>query len=180
MERTNVAIIGMMNGLVEGITEANMAPYGQVIENMGKSQHMESPETFDVFIVSTVEEILTASVSEYLAKKYPTLDQMQRDKLVEVYIQFQLLEEQLAGIIKIKEPGGCEHDKSGYLINSYMEFVISGDMPFDTDEAKFWKPKFGTGQKWINMIYAILHLKSGKVEEYAEALAAVLNEGSEA
>lgn len=178
MEIKPDALAGVMNGIITGIAEEDKVLYGQAIKDLVKSPYLDTPDRFNTFISWTAEEIYTAALSDHLAKKHPLLDESHRNKLVEVYLQYQLLDEQLANIIEMKETGVCSYDKSGYLINSYMKYVLDGDMAFEKDDKCFWKPSFGSGQLWIEMIEQILRLKNGNIKAYSDALLAVLKEGT--
>lgn len=98
-----------------------------------------------------------------------------QDNVSSIWMNYGLFDEQVACFLESVEGSACMYDKSGWLLRQYVEYKKSGALPDMSPEEKcYWKPRFGTGQQWMNYIAGLGDMLYGKNQKWAAAIKALM------
>ena len=90
------------------------------------------------------------------------------------------MERNIKKLIVLKEGSPCSADKSRWILRSYKNFLIGGTIPDMGDKKEcYWKPEFGTGEKWMEFCESLVWLHSGNPERYLLALESLIDDNKE-
>jgi hypothetical protein len=98
-------------------------------------------------------------------------------KLYPLYKNYQFIDNNLLYFIKGIEGSCCSADKTRWLIQSYREYILTGAIPNMTIEERcYWKPKFGTGEQWMELCEGIVGLLYGEPKKYFDSMKELFKE----
>lgn len=169
------AFAAIFDSLCDAENDSIKKDFADKIDDMIKSNHMiKDMENFDVFINYKLDNILRFLVNEL----NPGIDRDKAQRLYFLYRHYQYLDSNLSGFVKTKEGSGCSVDKSRWLIKRYREYILDEKLPdMEREERCYWKPKFGTGQEWMDLCDGLVRLYYGNPEKYLKSLNALIQYG---
>ncbi|MCU7667818.1 hypothetical protein [Bacillus thuringiensis] len=125
---------------------------------------IQKPEEFSLLLSQTLDE--QADLLVHIALSHIDMDSKKKHKIEFTYLQYQFIERHLESIILPFEGLSCSTDKTRWLIDTYIEYLISSNLP-TVEEKKFWHPKHGGVGEWMEWIDSMYDLYYGKFEQYA-------------
>lgn len=128
--------------------------------------HLRDTSSFDGLINYEVEEFLDLMVRSL----YPDLDDNKFYKVSFLYQHRKFYEQQLEYLIEANEGIPCVSDKSDWLIESYLEYLLRG-VPLEfSEKTHFWQPGFGTSTEWIGLMDSLIEMYHGSPLNYLKNL----------
>lgn len=90
-----------------------------------------------------------------------------------VWQNYQQSDTALSNIFEKLEGGACCADKSGFVINYTMQ-ILDGMEPKEWDRSKFYVPKFGAEEDWVQVVKALSYLDVDKlILSYGKIMAGI-------
>lgn len=152
--------------------------YGEVMQQLLRDygKEIKKMDTFYILIQYSMEEAL-----EYLVRlMYPNLTEKTTHDIIFLYTHYDFYEHQVEGLIYSREGFVCVSDKTKWLLNSYLRYLLEEKVPDMNREAKcFWKPHFGTGDEWISFIESLMPFYYGKPAAYLKCMAGFVQTAKE-
>lgn len=138
--------------------------FGEAINNIKEAKdNLNDPDSFNFSINYKINQgikLLANSLHEPSICK----DKYKPDF---IYLNYAFLEQNIKQLCILKEGSCCCVDKSRSIIEMYLEYSISGQVQeFKPDIEKWWLPKFGTYQDWMDFCDGLYNLYYGQVEKY--------------
>lgn len=129
---------------------------------------ISNPEKFNLNLGYKLERILKG-ISKNLYK-IENVNIKDRNKPSFIFTQYSFLEHNITSLCVLKEGSGCSADKSRFILNMYLNYSLTGEIPeFDPSIEKFYIPKVGTYQEWMDLCDGLYNLYYGKTEKYLKA-----------
>ncbi|MEJ1517893.1 hypothetical protein R3O67_32495 [Bacillus cereus] len=156
-----------INALSDAFRKESEQKYAAWAESIVKEYHyldIQKPEEFSLLLSQTLDE--QADLLVRIALSHIDMDSKKKHKLEFIYLQYQFIERHLESIILPFEGHGCSTDKTRWLIDTYVKYLISGNLP-TVEEKKYWHPKRGEVCDWVEWIDSMYNLYYGKFEQYA-------------
>lgn len=126
------------------------------------------PENFHSFLVYKLKKALKLLVNSIHEDKIQNVKY--KEKLYFIYTNYDFLEHNIEELCVLREGHGCSADKSRSILNMYLNYCISGEIPkFNPDIEKYYMPNFGTYVQWIELCESLYSLYYGKTKKYFEA-----------
>ena len=134
--------------------------------NYIKENNIKTPEDFDLIISHKINNCL-----KRLAVNIGDLESVnEKNKAAFIYTNYMFLEQNIRQLCTQREGTCCCVDKSRYILEIYLKYVVSGEIPeFDPNKEKFYIPKFGTNEMWIAYCNGLYDLYFGHSEKYLSA-----------
>lgn len=124
---------------------------------------LHQPEKFNLFVGSKLSDILEVITKE-LHKETVCKDTY---KPHFIYEQYSYLEQNIEKLCVKKESHSCSADKSRYILQMYLNYALTGEIPEDSlKKGEYWKPRFGTLEQWMNYCDGLYRLYFGNPDEY--------------
>lgn len=123
------------------------------------------PEMFGLLTSTTLDE-----QKDLLARIVLGSVEIEEDKFEEicfVYTQYPFIEQHLDVLITKFEGLACSADKTRWLIDSYVAYLQTGNLPVIKKE-EYWHPGLLDMQLWMDWIQSIQTLYYGNEEKYIE------------
>ncbi|MFE8095228.1 hypothetical protein [Bacillus toyonensis] len=132
---------------------------------------LKDPSMFESFINYELDNILDVCVMNL----YPELEDNSFYDISFLYKHYHFVELHLENFIEQAEGPPCSADKAKWILEHYRAFVISKEIPtFKVEKKDWWKPKFGTGEQWMNLCNSLQGLYYGKPIKYLEAIQSLM------
>ncbi|WP_144537035.1 hypothetical protein [Bacillus thuringiensis] len=132
---------------------------------------LKDPSMFESFINYELDNILDVCVMNL----YPELEDNSFYNISFLYKHYHFVELHLENFIEQNEGSPCSADKAKWILEQYRTFLISKEIPtFKVEKKDWWKPKFGTGEQWMNLCDSLQGLYYGKPIKYLESIQALL------
>lgn len=132
----------------------------------------DGPEHFSMLVSYPMQGVLESS----LRLKYPDLDQDKIYDLASLYLNYQIIQEQLDFIFTKSEGMPFSADKSRWVLDRYREWLLSGGIPsFEGEEPGYWVPKHHGAEFWFRVCGSIQSLILGNPVPYFEHLASIVD-----
>ena len=124
---------------------------------------ISNPEEYDLFIVQPVNRVLKLMSKGLRDNKF----EKNKSKANSVYLKYDFLSGHIENLCDLKDGSSCRADKSRYILNAYLEYCITGEIPsLDMESDHYWIPKFGDTKLWMEFCDSLLHMYHGYPEEY--------------
>lgn len=145
---------------------------GKLIDKHG--DYVKDAEHFDILVNYGIEQVLELYIQRLLGSE---INEDNVWKLLFFYKQYSFLENNITKLIVKKEGSPCSADKSRWILRSYREYIISGNLPnMEIGERCYWKPRFGTAQEWMDFCEALELLHYGNPEKYFVSIKALITQ----
>lgn len=143
--------------------------WGESIEKTVEKykEEINIPEDFDCIFNSSLNNFLDIFLGELLQGL--VIPKENKEKVYFVYKQYAFLEKHITWVVVQKEGSICSGDKSGWIIQSYLQSLLTGNSK-DIVGLSFWNTKFGTTQLWIDFCEGLYLLHEGRPNIYIEKL----------
>lgn len=165
----------LVKGIILAENKKTEETYGKTLDEMiwKYGEKLKDPQKFHLYVQFPITKALKLLVS----KLYPGVTGTRLSRLAFLFSHYNLFEEHLESIIRSKEGSACEGDKSRWLLECYVRYLTTGETPNMTDSEKaYWKPKFGTGQEWMDFCDSLMKLYYGYFQDYLIALENLISE----
>lgn len=127
---------------------------------------LDNPDRFNVFINHKLKrgiELIANTLHE------PSICR-DKNKPNFIYANYRFLEGHIRQLCILKEGSSCCADKSSYILKMYLKYSINGEIPnLNLDLEKYWKPKFGNNELWMEYCDSLYALYYGRTEKYFKA-----------
>lgn len=172
---TEAGLKNVINGLMEGFMRDAEQEHGETVKALVE-EHGDSllnPEHYSLFVShkhTMMERVLMNGILTKVqtdAKRRFTSDQVYA--LSNLYTDYAFYEAQIRKLIEDYEGHACCADKSRYLLKSYMNYIIAGDLPDFGDRSHYGIPNLATPSAWIEVLKRCGHLKYGHFDHFKEA-----------
>ncbi|HDR7922569.1 hypothetical protein [Bacillus paranthracis] len=163
----------MLQALANSTNNEMVRKYNQEIQTtiLKYEKFLKDPSSFDSLINHELSEILEVCVLNL----YPELEGNSFYRMSFLYQHYQFIELHLENFIEQAEGSPCSTDKAKWIIENYRAFIISEEIPtFKVEKKDWWKPKFGTGEQWMNLCDSLQGLYYGKPIKYLGAIQALM------
>lgn len=177
------ALESIFGNMLESDKKETKNLYGEFIEELidENKDLIEDAEDFDVFVNYQINKVLEVYLEEILKKEIKEVQDTRKIyDILFLYKNYGFLERNVKKLIVLKEGSPCSADKSRWILRSYKNFLISGTIPDMGDKKEcYWKPKFGTGEKWVEFCESLVRLHSGNPDRYLLALKSLIDDNKE-
>lgn len=163
-------IKSIFDAIINNQEKENESIVNNIIKNNDslKIDLLNNPENFSCFISHKMNNILSYLVNQNnLNVNHITLSNNNKNKYAFVFTQYNFLANNIEHLCSLREKGGCDCDKSRYIIDMYLQFIISDNIP-ETKKEKdnYWIPNFGNNKEWIEFCDSLYDLFYGYPEKY--------------
>lgn len=88
-----------------------------------------------------------------------------------IYLHYDFMEHNIETLLKtITKTSCCITDKSRFLLEQFLKYSITGDVPdFKPDPKHYEIPKFGTPSEWMDYCDGVYYLYHGRLTQYLTA-----------
>lgn len=165
-EQIKKEIGNVIGGLADAFQKESEEKYGQhVIELLEENDHLDiqNPEKFSLFLATTLKRQIDFATK--VATSHIKIDKKGHFSLKFVYAHYDFLKSHIDSLIKRHEGWSFSTDKSRWLIDSYVKYIITGENPVIT-EKKYWHPKIGSPEIWMKWMGTLKDLYYGEETEY--------------
>lgn len=163
----------MLQALANSTNNEMVRKYNHEIQTtiLKYGKFLKDPSTFDSLINHELSEILDVCVLNL----YPELEDNSFYRMSFLYQQYHFVELHLENFIEQNEGSPCSADKAKWILEQYRTYIISKEIPtFKVEKKDWWKPKFGTGEQWMNLCDSLQGLYYGKPIKYLESIQSLL------
>lgn len=174
---TKEAMSAVLDGMFNAIKKQEVDTHGDTVDAL-IAEHsyldIHKPEHFALLISNTLsaqEDLLFDKA--IAADKLPT-DPKALHQFKFIYTHYNFIDRHLKKVVYAKEGHACSTDKTRYLIDSYLQYVATGDLPVRAAEKHYWEPAAGTYQQWMDFIGGMYGLYYGDLKPYVLAQLAIL------
>ncbi|QHW35803.1 hypothetical protein GZH47_33465 (plasmid) [Paenibacillus rhizovicinus] len=178
MDKEKKEIGNVINGLFGAFEAESDAKNADWIRSVTQEYHyldLNNPEKFSLLLTMAVRDKADALMRHALPSIVPAdLNRKLKHKVEFAFLHYDFIARHLKSIILKFEGHGCSTDKTRWLIDSYVKYIISGDLPL-IEEKKYWHPACGEVADWMAWIDTMGDLYYGNVERYALAKIKVFN-----
>lgn len=109
--------------------------------------------TYDIVLKEVIEEEIGTCDKMSIIQSI-IIDLNDYYKLIESFLDF------------CKDGLFCMHDKSSFLLRSYIKYALTNKVPdMEIDEKCYWKPYFGTWEEWKSLIESYYYIHNGYIKE---------------
>lgn len=92
-----------------------------------------------------------------------------------IYLHYDFLEHNIRELCVLREGSSCCADKSRAVIKMYLNYSLTAKVPeFNPDIERYWIPKFGTYQEWIDLCEGLYSLYYGNTQQYFKSYNALI------
>lgn len=178
--KTEQVLNTVIQGLIDSITdEANARIPVEAVEKIKNSYMARNAESYSVCVEWQIEKVLEAIV-KLIIPDYDKYDKKVQSEMVYIWRNYNTIEHYISELISKFEGSGCCVDKGRWLLNSYMTYIQTGELPNMTIEEKcFWKPHFGTAETWMKWIRTYILNRYRPEIDFFALTSVLLQEGSE-
>jgi hypothetical protein len=148
--------------------------YGSLVKEIREEySHLDikTPEECSMVLSFTFDEVAETFVKLILSSV--DLDSLKKEKLEFVYRHYQFIELHLENVLTKHEGLFASSDKSGWLINAYVQYLHTDKLPI-IEERSYWHPKKGEVKEWMDWIDSMYDMFYGKPEKYMLIMLLVL------
>lgn len=179
----------VLDAMVVGIMQDAEEKHGKAVEKIVEEhgEHLLVPSKFESFFNHDQKQLGRVLVRVLLStlqhQEGITFDRNQVYKLEDVYLDYSFYESQVRRLIESYEGHSCCADKSRYLLNSYVSYIKTGELPDFGDRSSYWIPEYASPEAWMSVLERCGHLRMGHVDHFLEArntLVMELEEGANA
>lgn len=126
---------------------------------------IDKPEHFSLVNNLTIERQI-----DLLARTVLSPLKLERDvkhKVQFAYENYNFIDRHLKNLIYKYEGSACSTDKTRWLIDSYVQYLIKGEIE-EVEEKKYWHPDILNVKRWMDYIDSMRELYYGNEEKYVE------------
>lgn len=167
MKEENIKSI--MNTLFDVLENESKEKYDKLADKIYeklKDYNINNPENYNLFLDYKLNRILKLVVD----KCHKSSTQKYNDKPNFIYMKYDFLSNNIRRLIEQKEGFGCCADKTRSILEMYLNYLLTGEIPNFTGEEIWYEPKFGTYIEWINFCDGLYEVYYGYTENYFKAL----------
>lgn len=166
---------GVMNALVDGIQKESEEKHGDYVQEILKEYHyldVKNPEHFNLLLSQTTEqqeELLVAVATDHIE-----LAPKEKEKYEFVYLHYDFIERHLETIVLDIEGLACSADKTRWLIDTYLQYMVTGEVP-TVEKRNYWHPfnlNIEAWMKWIDSMYQLYY--HSDISSYCQSKVKVL------
>ena len=147
------ALKATIEGLLESITSETECKIPINALNTLKDSYMtKNASNYSVCVAFQLEEVFDALTKKIIPEieTYPKNIQFEMSYL---WKNFNRVSHYISEFISKYEGRACSVDQSNWLLNSYMNYLKTKELPDMTITEKcFWKPHFGSARLWMEWI----------------------------
>lgn len=155
-----------LDSLYNAIQSDYEEKYADWLKNTFKEyEHLniKNPEEYSLLKSITLDEQAYLLAQE--ATSHLEIDEKKRHKILFVYLLYDFIERHLEKFIMEHEGVIYSTDKTRWLINTYVEYLVYGKVPV-IDREEFWHPMNLEIMDWINWIDSMSELYYGDEKAY--------------
>ena len=125
-----------------------------------KKQWLGDPEDMDTMIMFPFRNIIDLLIKTTI----PKADWLVKD----IYKDWAFFDNNITNLCSQFYGGGGSADRGRVIVKSAIKYRLTGELPvFD---GKYWNPKTGTPEMWMELVEGLGRLKYGKFDVYFKAL----------
>lgn len=150
LERQKEALENILTALVDSITDETKAKLKMKdVETLKNSYMCKNAEDYSVCVTFQLESRLD-ELTKLIIPNYEELPKKTKWSILYLWKNFNYLSHYISEFIELYEGFACSVDKSSWLLNSYMKWLETEELPDMTITEKcFWKPHFGDAEDWM-------------------------------
>ena len=159
----------VLNALSEKFQQESYEKYSEFVLNVIKDHNylnLKDPEEFSLLLATTFNDMVNVLAETVLSDF--KVNPEQKHKLKFVFVHYDFIERHLRSVISEYEGSCCETDKTRWLIRTYVQYLLTGQLP-KVEERKYWHPRVIRISDWITWMDSIYDLYYGKIERYISA-----------
>ena len=143
--------------------EKNIPWVTEIVEQY-KHLNLKEPEYFEMLTDIELES-KSRILSKVIVYNFNIEDEHKQFILQNYFMRTKFICNHLENLIIRLNGSMCSFDKVRWLINSYLDYILTSNIPV-VEERKFWIPSKGDISLWFNFITSILKLYDGDSDEY--------------
>lgn len=133
---------------------------------------------------SISEIIIEDGIAKLIADNKTTIEKLRKQNedtyshLLTIFGHYNFVKRQVQAVFNQFE-FGCDCDKSRYLIQKYIDSLLDKEIDElqNEDKRKFWEPKRGSMEQWLDHIHSICQLQGGyNITKYIKTYNVLINE----
>ena len=164
---TEKAIGEVIQSLFANLNTESREKYGEqvneIFNSLTEKNNLKSMDNFHFSTTYEFEEILDL----LLKKIYPNLTEEQFSKVSFIYLNHSFFKNQVHSLIKIMDGWVCSSDKTRWIMENYLHYVLTGKFEEKTNgEKTYWEPLYGTSMEWMEFCEGVRFLYYGKVDKF--------------
>lgn len=159
-------MIHVLHALADAFQEESDREHFETVKKIIEDNHhldITKPEMFGLLTSITLEE--QKDLMARIALANVAIDSNKFHEVSFVYTHYTFIEQHLDRIIVAFEGFACSADKTRWLIDSYRDFVITGNLPVIA-ERNYWHPRLLDAELWMKWMGTFETLYYGNEEEY--------------
>ena len=150
-------IKNVLTSLISGFDKENNKKNAELIEILKETGLIYNPVRFDLYVNYGLSKVLHG-VFKKEKNKY---------EISNLFTNYKFYKYHIEKIIIRKEGHACNVDKSRWLLDNYLTYLIEGkELSMEINEKCYWKPRFGTSDDWIRFIKSLDKLYFGDNTDY--------------
>lgn len=164
-ESTEKVISSLLKTINSKSDEKTKLLVQEVIEDIHSDPKLklDNPEYFDTKFNNKLRKSMKL-IANSLHKPSECKDKYKVDF---IYLNYRFLENHIRELCILRQGSTCCADKSRYILNMYLNYAKTGEIPeFDSSIEKYYIPKFGDNQMWMNYCDSLYSLFYGRTEKY--------------
>lgn len=156
-------VLEVLADSVQKKSDMKNAEWIEDIKNEYDYLNIEKPEQFSLLISLSLDDKADALIRSVLSSI--NIDNKKKHRLEFAYLQYDFIERHLKSVILKFQGHACSTDKTRWLIDTYVKYLISGELP-TIEKKSYWHPACGQVYDWMMWIDSMYELYYGQVEQY--------------